>query len=286
LFHDLERLGKLCSKKVQFIYAGKSHPRDNTGKGYLKIINFGSDTTTDVMKALKYFREEKISKIIIDLRYNPGGLLTAAISISDFFLEKGLTIVSTKGRSEKNNRAFTSENDPSFKGEIIILVNRGSASASEILSAAIRDNKKGRLLGEKTFGKGSVQKSYNLNDNIGIAITIAKYYTPSGECIHNKGIEPDYRVSFREFTDEDKANLQKLNKQKLMDSFVKKGTLYDEKSKKEFHDYLQKNSVKLTEYTEHYILKQTIYKYRKRPVYDLEFDTQLNRAIELLDGKS
>ena len=128
--------------------------------GYLKIKTFGSDTGGDVKKALQYFKSNNINRLIIDLRFNPGGLLNAAVEISDYFLDKDKIIVSTKGRGESAKETiFKAVNPQLYSGEIIILVNRGSASASEILSGALRDNRRAILVGEKTFGKGSVQKT-------------------------------------------------------------------------------------------------------------------------------
>ena len=119
---------------------------------------------------------------------------------------------------------FKSQSEPIYRGALIVLVNNGSASASEILSGAIRDNGRGKLLGEKTFGKGSVQKSFNLDDDIGVAITVAKYYTPSGELIHKKGIKPDYRCRrWKNSRRSDMKNLKTVRDRKLLEQFVTKG---------------------------------------------------------------
>ena len=172
--------------------------------------------------ALKSFKQNGIEKLIVDLRWNPGGLLDKAIKISDYFLDKDLMIVSTRGREGTGNVSeFRSEMEPVYKGKLIVLVNNGSASASEIFSGAMKDNKRGKLLGTKTFGKGSVQKFFNLNENIGVTLTIAKYYTPSGVSIHGKGIVPDYVVKPEEISKEDSENIKILYKDKVIDGFVK-----------------------------------------------------------------
>ncbi|MCU0821827.1 MAG: S41 family peptidase, partial [Spirochaetes bacterium] len=172
--------------------------------GYMKIKLFSSDTSKDMEDALKFFNSKGIQKLIIDLRWNPGGLLDKAINAINLFLEKDQVIVSTRGREGSSNVSeFKATGTPLYRGKIIVLVNNGSASASEIFSGAIHDNKRGKLLGEKTFGKGSVQKFYNLDDDIGVTITISKYYTPSGVCIHGIGIEPDYKVESEKISPDD-----------------------------------------------------------------------------------
>ncbi len=251
--------------------------------GYLKIKTFGSDTTDDVKKALVALNKNNINKLIIDLRYNPGGLLNAAVDISDFFLEKGLTIVSTKGRTDSGRESFfKSSKDPIYSGKIILLVNRGSASASEILSGALRDNKKGMLLGEKTFGKGSVQKTFQLDKEAEIAVTIAKYYTPSGAMIHGKGIMPDFEVKATDFPESESEALKKISRDKLLNEFVSIKTSYDDKTKSAFKSFLAAKNISVSDSTMNFLLKREVSKYHKAGSYDLEFDNQLTAAIEKL----
>ena len=125
-----------------------------------------------------------------------------------------------------------------------MIVNKGSASASEILSGALRDNNKALLLGEKTFGKGSVQKTYNLDKDVGIAVTIAKYYTPSGAMIHGKGIMPDFEVKVAEFPEKETDELKKISSNKLLNEFVSIKTVYNDIVKSEFKKFLQSRNVK------------------------------------------
>ncbi len=248
--------------------------------GYIKIKNFGSETAEDVRINLMKFNKKNIDKVVLDLRYNPGGLLTAAISISDYILEKGKRIVSTKGRDGIDERISFSKNDAVYKGKLIALVNKGSASASEILSGAIRDNKRGKLLGEKTFGKGSVQQTFSLDRETSVAITIAKYYTPSGEMIHKKGIKPHFKISQEKMSEKDMKNLKILRKDKLLKSFVTKSMVYSEKSKNDFKEILDKKKIIMSDETRNYILKSRIQRYKKRKLYDLEFDKQLVVALK------
>jgi carboxyl-terminal processing protease len=249
--------------------------------GYLKIKNFGSETTRDVTRALKFFNAKGIKKIVIDVRNNPGGLLNSSIEISELLLERGKTIVSTRGKEGSGRvQMFKSQSEPIYRGALIMLVNNGSASASEILSGAIRDNGRGKLLGVKTFGKGSVQKSFNLGDDIGVAITVAKYYTPSGELIHKKGIKPDYEVPLEKLSESEMKNLKIIRDKKILEHFVRKETDYTEETKASFRGALVKNGVTLSDKTANYILKDWIYRFKKKPLYDLEFDLQLNEAIK------
>lgn len=252
--------------------------------GYLRIKNFGTDTTGDVIEALKFYNKKNINKLIIDLRNNPGGLLNSAIEIGQLFIEKGKTIVSTRGREGvEKERLFKSQEDPLYRGELIVLVNNGSASASEILAGAIRDNKRGKLIGLKTFGKGSVQKSYNLADDIGVAITIARYYTPSGEMIHKRGIAPDYKITNEEMPVADRESSKDIDKKKLLEKFITNDMEYNDATVKKLLGYLNDNNVKLSERSARYILKANILRYKKRPLYDFEFDQQLVEAYKKIN---
>ncbi len=259
---------------------------DKDHTGYLRIKTFGSDTASDVKKALEFFKTNKVNRLIIDLRFNPGGLLNAAVDISDFFLDKDKVIVSTKGRGENAKESiFKASNPALYSGEIIILVNRGSASASEILSGALKDNKRAILVGEKTFGKGSVQKTYSLDRGLGIALTIAKYYTPSGTMIHGKGIFPDHEIKYIDVAESDTEGLKKISKEKLLSQFVTIKTVYNESVKSEFHKFLLSHNIKITDRTADMILKREISKYHKNIPYDLEFDNQLVTALEMFTVK-
>jgi carboxyl-terminal processing protease len=251
--------------------------------GYLKIKTFGAETASDVKHALQYFKENKIDSLIIDLRYNPGGLLSAAIEISDYFLDNDIVIVSTKGRSGKEAESvFKSKTPVFYSGKTVVLVNRGSASASEILSGALRDNKRAKLVGEKTFGKASVQKTFGLDKNVNVAITIAKYYTPSGELIHKKGITPDFEIKYFDIPESDNEGLKSIGRKRLLAEFVDSKTEYNKEARDTFKKILAENNIKLTQKTADYILKREIGKYHKSLPYELEFDNQLITAIEKL----
>lgn len=168
------------------------------GYGYLRITNFRMNTVDEVKKHLEKLEavaeQEGLKGLVVDLRNNPGGLLDQAIKISDVFLGQG-TIVSIKGRIEKNDQifnAYPSEEDRDYP--MVVLINGGSASASEIVAGALQDNSRALILGTPSFGKGSVQTVHPLKDGFGIKYTIARYYTPSGKSIQATGIQPDIEV--------------------------------------------------------------------------------------------
>ena len=188
------------------------------GIGYVKIGEFRGSTSKDLSKALKVLEGEGLKALIIDVRNNPGGLLNSAIDISSKFLDEGMTVVSTDSRTEEK-RIYKSV--PFGKKyldiPIIVLVNKGSASGSEILAAALRENNRAILLGETTFGKGSVQTILPLSDGSAMRLTTSKYYTPSDTSIHEKGIKPDIEIS-REVTEKVEEDVFKeLDKKKEFD---------------------------------------------------------------------
>ena len=163
--------------------------------GYLRLKSFNSNTSKQLIDEIsKIEKKEKPKSYILDLRNNPGGLLNQAIDITDFFLNDG-EIVSTKGRRSFENRRFFAKKGDRVNGKpLIVLINNGSASASEIVAGALRDHKRAVLLGESTYGKGSVQSIIPLTDGGGMRLTISKYYLPSGKSISEVGVVPDIWV--------------------------------------------------------------------------------------------
>ncbi len=163
--------------------------------GYLRLRAFNNNSSDQLKKEIsKIEKNKKLVGYILDLRNNPGGLLTQAIEISNFFLNDG-EIVSTKGRKNKENRKFFAKKGDKIKGKpLIVLINNGSASASEIVAGALQDQKRAVLLGETTFGKGSVQSIIPLKNQGALRLTISKYYLPSGKSISDVGVIPDIKV--------------------------------------------------------------------------------------------
>lgn len=166
------------------------------GYAYIKVTSFIENTAKDLEKILEAHKNKykNIQGVVIDLRRNPGGLLDQAIKISDMFLKEGV-IVSTIGRDKKNKEVTSATKHGKFTDfPMIILVNEYSASASEIVSGALQDNKRALVMGQKTFGKGSVQSVVKLGDGSGLKLTVARYYTPSGVSIQAEGITPDIEI--------------------------------------------------------------------------------------------
>ena len=162
--------------------------------GYVRISDFGATTTKELHDALKALEKKDVVGYIVDVRNNPGGYLTAAIDVSDAFLDSG-EIVSTRGKEKTDiERAFAKPGDMVNGKPIVVLINHGSASASEIVAGALQDNHRAIVMGSQSFGKGSVQQQKPLGDGTAIHITIARYYTPSGRSIQNEGITPDIEV--------------------------------------------------------------------------------------------
>jgi len=164
--------------------------------GYIRLTSFNENSSDQIKKKLSEFKKNKnIEKYILDLRNNPGGLLSQAIKISDFFLENG-EIVSTKSRKNSENRKWFAKKGDIINGDtILVLINYGSASASEIVAGALKDHKRAILIGEATYGKGSVQSIIPLDNKGAIRLTVSKYYLPSGDSISDVGVVPDFEVA-------------------------------------------------------------------------------------------
>ena len=169
--------------------------RDSKNLGYIRLKSFNENSDKQVLKSVKEFEKKtKIKGYVFDLRNNPGGLLTQAINITDFFLEDG-EIVSTKGRKISETRKFFARKGDEIKGKpIVVMINNGSASASEIFAGALKDHKRAIILGENSYGKGSVQSIIPLQNGGGMRLTISKYYLPSGKSISEVGVTPDIFV--------------------------------------------------------------------------------------------
>tara|TARA_B100001063_G_scaffold240752_1_gene266427 strand:- start:2249 stop:3385 length:1137 start_codon:yes stop_codon:yes gene_type:complete len=178
--------------------------------GYVRLKSFNENSDNQFLKSIKKFEKNfKIKGYVIDLRNNPGGLLTQAINITDFFLDDG-EIVSTKGRKISETRKFFARKGDETKGKpIIVLINNGSASASEIFAGALKDHKRAIIVGENSYGKGSVQSIIPLRNGGGMRLTISKYYLPSGKSISEVGVTPDIIVE--EIGDDFKINSEKDN---------------------------------------------------------------------------
>ena len=164
--------------------------------GYIRLVEFQENSPAEFKKAVVKLKKEGMDSLVLDVRNNPGGLLDSAIQITDMLLPADLVIVSTRGRDSKEEYTFSSKEKSllSDKEPMVVLINEGSASGSEILAGALQDHNRAVLLGQKTFGKGSVQSVIPMSDGSAVRSTTSKYYLPSGRSIHEKGIEPDIEV--------------------------------------------------------------------------------------------
>jgi carboxyl-terminal processing protease len=186
--------------------------------GYVKLRNFSATTEKEFKKAIKELTDEGMTKLILDLRSNPGGYLNAAISIADEFLPSGKLIVYTEGKSRSKNFAFATDRGNLQDKDVVILIDGGSASASEIVAGAIQDNDIGTIIGRRSFGKGLVQEQMNLPDGSALRLTVARYYTPTGRCIqrpYEEGFDEYYGEQFHRLFN---GELQSADSIKFADS--------------------------------------------------------------------
>ena len=186
---------KITRKIIEIKSVNSEILGDEKNLGYIRLKSFNENSDKQFLGIVKKFeKDSKINGYILDLRNNPGGLLTQAINITDFFLDDG-EIVSTKGRKASETRKFFARKGDQIKGKpIIVLINNGSASASEIFAGALKDHKRAIILGENSYGKGSVQSIIPLRNGGGMRLTISKYYLPSGDSISEVGVTPDIVV--------------------------------------------------------------------------------------------
>ena len=190
---------KITRKIIEVQSVSSSVISKDKNLGYIRLKSFNENSDEQFLKLIKKFeKNSKIKGYVLDLRNNPGGLLTQAINITDFFLDDG-EIVSTKGRKVSETRKFFASKGDEIKGKpIVVLINYGSASASEIFAGALKDHKRAIILGENSYGKGSVQSIIPLRNGGGIRLTISKYYLPSGKSISEVGVTPDILVEENE----------------------------------------------------------------------------------------
>ena len=256
--------------------------------GYIRISQFSEPTAESLAEHLADLDEQGMDSIIIDLRNNPGGLLSTVIHISDMFLSKG-TIVSTKGRDRAQNQTFHAQRDVLIQDTpLIVLVNEGSASASEIFAGAIKDNSRGIIVGEKTFGKGSVQTVRELPDGSGIRITTALYYTPSGESIDKVGIEPDEIVHDIELTTKELEAVEKIEEEKIVEKFVEDYPEFTDSFNASAFDSLmndlKRQGLEIRPVIVRRLIKNELEKNEIPSLIDLDYDVQLKHAIEMINS--
>lgn len=238
------------------------------GYGYIWITNFRDNTTEDLKAALVELENESkpLNGLVVDLRDNPGGLLNQAVDVSDTFLSGGV-IVSIKGRHDDQQNVFKAHSDPSDKVyPIVVLINGGSASASEIVAGALQDNKRALILGTPSFGKGSVQTVKSLRDGYGIKYTIARYYTPNGTSIQAQGIQPDIVL---------KNRILNQGQDETDSPFIKEKDLIN-------HLEAEPAKSKKNKSKQNTMEKKAMKKHGQLDSEDLLTDNQIERALEIL----
>lgn len=253
--------------------------------GYLKIIEFTPLTPEKVQQALDSFKNDKVLSLIIDLRNNPGGLITSVENVADKFIDDG-PIVSTKSRIAYENTVFiASKKKTTWRGTpIVVLINKGSASASEILSGALKDNHLAYLVGQRTYGKGSVQQVLPLSETEGIKCTVARYYTPSDVNIDKIGIPPDREILFPVLSEKGETQFEDLMKENGIEKYVEEhgGAEMSEKQISAYAKQLKKTYTEIDEPSLRKLVRNEVYKTRGTMLYDLDYDIQLEEAIKIL----
>jgi len=233
------------------------------GIGYIRIVEFRENTSMEMDKALDKLKKAGLNALILDLRNNPGGLLDSAVEVSERFLEKGKIIVSTKGRIVSQNMEFTASfANPILEMPMVVLINEGSASGSEIVAGAMKDYRRAIILGVKSFGKGSVQTIIPLSDGSALRLTTSKYFTPANKMIHGIGIIPDIIVEEGKETILDKEDAIKEIKEDTESKEIK------EIKPQKIFDQIENKDKKPEETAE----------------ADYTADSQLSRAVDVLKG--
>jgi len=252
--------------------------------GYLKLISFTPMTASRAIEAINEFRENNYKGLILDLRYNYGGRLDSAIAIANLFLDGG-PIVRTRSRIRNENREWTARRSTLVPADIpvIVLINRASASASEIVAGALKDRGRAYLVGENTFGKGSVQQVFPITNETGFRMTIARYYTPSDANIDKIGIPPDREVKFPEYTEEDAEHLNELINANKIPEFAAQNPQATSAQIEAFARTLQRD-YQLDLALLARLIRNELRRTEIAPTYDLEYDIQLQEAINILRG--
>ncbi|MEL3906043.1 MAG: S41 family peptidase [Treponema sp.] len=252
--------------------------------GYIRLIEFNPNGSRRIREAMEQLQKEGVTQLILDLRNNPGGLITAAVDTASLFIKEGI-IVANKSRIPQQNAVF--HTNPKIEAvfadiPLIILINKGSASASEILAGALKDYKRAYLVGETSYGKGSVQQIFDLTKKNSFKVTIARYYTPSDANIDKTGIKPDKEVlMFPPLSAADEKNLERLFKDEKITGFVEKNKDLTAKEITAYAEQLAKE-YSLTVTLLRILIRQEYNRTHTAPVADIEYDAPLQEAVRIL----
>ncbi|MBU0935515.1 MAG: S41 family peptidase [Spirochaetes bacterium] len=254
--------------------------------GYLRIIEFTPQTVERVRDSINFFKSNNYKGMVIDLRNNPGGLLQSAIQVADLFLPSGV-IVSTRSRNAYENTAYRARSTVAVPADmpIIVLLNKGSASASEILAGALKDHKRAYLVGENSYGKGSVQQVLPLGET-GFKLTMSRYYTPSDANIDKLGIAPDLEVLEPVLSPEEEASLNELLEQNTFRTFAAQNPEADEAAVNRFAASLQAKGSPVSTRVLKRLIHNELNRTRIVAEFDLDYDLQLQAALEVLQTGS
>ena len=255
--------------------------------GYLRLSEFSSNTAERVQEALDSFKSAGFTSLVIDLRNNGGGLLSAAVDIADKFIDSGI-IVSTKSRISSENSVYTASARKTKVAKnfpVVVLINGASASASEILAGALKDSKTAYLVGERSYGKGSVQIPTPLISKDGFKITVARYYSPSDVNIDKRGIKPDREVKYPEFTDDEAKLYADLLDSGKIEDYVEKHPNMTEDDIYAYAEVLRR-SYKLDARTLRKLIRNQCDHAKPARLYDLDYDLQLKEALSILKSEN
>ena len=250
--------------------------------GYIRIIQFTPFTAERIIDTIQDFERDNYRSLIIDIRQNPGGLLSASVKVADIFLNEGL-IVGTTGRNQRENQEFYATTGAAVADgiQMVVLIDKGSASASEIFAGALKDHGQALIVGETSYGKGSVQQIRRVGDG-GIRLTMSRYYTPNGSYIDDRGIAPDIVVEDTDLTDQQIQDYTELLTSGAIENFVNNRTTIDQSEINSFVLDQQESSALTNRYLQKLVRDEVNRASNNRQVYDLEFDLALQRAVELL----
>ena len=250
------------------------------GYGYIRLSNFTGTTTAELVNALEKMEaaEVPLKGLILDLRNNGGGLLNQSIKVADLFLDQG-AILSIKGRNKKNTKVFSATSSSVERNyPLVVLINGGSASASEIVAGALQDHKRAVILGTTSFGKGSVQTVETLRDGSGLKLTIARYYTPNDRSIQAKGIKPDIYLQHRRLDPKEMARREEgLLKEKDLENHLEAEPIGDQDKESDSKKEKEKSEQKSR-------MREAEMRIGPLTLEALESDNQVMRALEMLEG--
>lgn len=261
---------------------------ENSSIGYIRLIQFTPETANRLQIALDSLNKSKYTGLIIDLRDNPGGLITSAVDVANKFIDEG-PIVTTKSRLFFENHQYLASKDKTTikKGiPIIVLINRGAASASEIVSGALKDYHIAYLVGECTYGKGSVQQVIPLSNTDGIKMTMARYYTPSDVNIDKIGIPPDLEIkNLQTFTEDEEKIYIKMAESEIINTTIENNPDMTEEQIFYQAEQIAKQYPLDLRFIRR-VLRIQSQKNQEAPLYDLDWDLQLNKAIQIINSNN